>query len=135
RDQVWSRLVVLSMTALTNLAAMPTDAELAPYRAICRSAIISAVMAGISLPLVILAVVSMKFQVGDAVPLGLLGALFGAVALILGFTGGRTIHRYPTEYTGVRLARFGLYGGLLFLIAGSASAALTYSTEVPEGYT
>ena len=122
------------MTTLPNFAAMPTEPNLAPYRAICRSAIISAVMAAISLPLVVLALVSIKFQVGDAVPLGLLGALFGCVALVLGIAGGRTIRRYPTEYTGVRLARFGLYGGLLFLIAGSASAAFTYTTEVPDGY-
>ena len=122
------------MTALTNFATMP-DPELAPYRAICRSAVLSAVMASISLPLVALALVSMKLQVGDAVPLGLLGAVFGCVALVLGIAGGRTIRRYPTEYTGVRLARFGLFGGLLFLIAGSASAAFTYTTEVPDGYT
>src|SRR5437868_4333571 len=122
------------MTTLPNFAAMPTEPNLAPYRAICRSAIISAVMAAISLPLVVLAFVSIKFQVGDAVPLGLLGALFGCVALVLGIAGGRTIRRYPTEYTGVRLARFGLYGGLLLLIAGSASAAFTYTTEVPDGY-
>jgi len=122
------------MTALPTVASIP-DADLAPYRAICRSAIVSAVMAAISLPLVVLALVSMRLQVGDAVPLGLLGALFGAVAFILGFVGQRTIRRFPSEYTGVRLARFGLFGGLLFLIAGSASAALTYTTEVPDGYT
>jgi hypothetical protein len=122
------------MTALPTVASMPQP-DLAPYRAISRSAIISAVMAAISLPLVVLALVSMEFQVGDAIPLGLLGALFGCVALVLGFVGGRTIRRFPSEYTGKRLASFGLYGGILFFIAGSASAAFTYTTEVPDGYT
>jgi hypothetical protein len=123
------------MTALTNIAAFPKeDHDLAPYRAICRSAILSAVMAAVSLPLVALALVSMKFQIGDAVPLGMLGALFAAVALILGIAASRTIRRYPTEYTGSRLAKSGLIGGLLLLLAGTASAAFTYTTEVPEGY-
>ncbi len=134
RDQVWSQLLSLAMTVLPH-AASPIDPGLAPYRAICRSAIISAVLAAISLPLVVLAVVSMEFQVGDAVPLGLLGALFAAVALVLGFVGGRTIQRFPSEYTGKRLARFGLVGGLLLFIAGSATAGFTYTTEVPDGYT
>ena len=113
---------------------MPTDHEVAQYRAISRSAIISAVMAAVSLPLVVLALVSMKFQVGDAVPLGLLGAFFAGVALALGIAGEQTIRRYPTEYTGARLARFGLVSGLLFFVVGSASAAFTYRTEVPDGY-
>src|SRR6476619_6480719 len=107
------------MTAVTDVRTYEREAELAPYRAISRSAIISAVMAAISLPLVVLALVSMEFQVGDAIPLGLLGALFGCVALVLGFVGGRTIRRFPSEYTGKRLASFGLYGGILFFIAGS----------------
>jgi hypothetical protein len=122
------------MTALSNLAAMPTDQELVSYQAICRSAVISAVMAAVSLPLVVLSLVSMRFPVGDAVPLGMLGALFGGVALALGIVAERTIRRYPSEYTGARLARAGLVGGLLMLVAGSASAAFTYSSEVPDGY-
>jgi hypothetical protein len=122
------------MTALSNLAAMPTDPELVSYQAICRSAVISAVMAAVSLPLVVLSLVSMRFPVGDAVPLGMLGALFGGVALALGIVAERTIRRYPSEYTGARLARTGLVGGLLMLVAGSVSAAFTYSSEVPDGY-
>jgi hypothetical protein len=94
----------------------------------------ASVMAAISLPLVLLAVVSMHFQVGDAVPLGLLGAMFAAVAALLGFTGLRTIRRYPNEYTGVRLARVGLVAGLLCAVGGIAAAAITYTTEVPDGY-
>src|ERR1043165_2194440 len=122
------------MTALSNIASMPKEPELAPYRAVCRSAVISAVMAAVSIPLVTLALVSMQFQVGDAVPLGMLGSLFAGIALVLGIAGERTIRRYPSEYTGARLARFGLVIGFLLVIAGSASAAFTYSTEVPDGY-
>jgi hypothetical protein len=122
------------MIAATDTPAPPIDHELAPYRAISRAAVVSAVMAALSLPLVILALVSMKIQVGDAVPLGMIGALFAGVAFILGIVGVRTVRRYPTEYTGGKLAKTGLLGGLVLLIAGSASAAFTYSTEVPEGY-
>src|SRR5687768_15645048 len=94
----------------------------------------AAVMAAISLPLVVLAVVSMQFQVGDAVPVGILGAVFAAVAVLLGISGLRTIRRYPSEYTGLRLARTGLIGGLILSISGVAAATITYTTEVPEGY-
>jgi hypothetical protein len=123
------------MHVATDVTAFPpAEHELAPYRAICRSAVLSAVMAAISLPLVALAVVSMRFQVGDAVPLGMLGAMFAAVALLLGIAAARTIRRYPTEYTGSRLAMSGLVGGLVLFAVGSATAAITYTTEVPDGY-
>ena len=110
------------------------DAEIAPYRAISRAAVLSAVMTTLSLPLVILAVVSMKFDVGDGVPLGMMGAVFATVGLVLGFLGWRTVRRYPLEYTGLRLAKTGLIGGLLLAVAGTAAASVTYSTEVPDGY-
>jgi len=118
------------------MSAVPTAPpdDVAPYRAICRSAVISAVLAAISLPLVVLAVVSMRFQVGDAVPLGFLGALLAAVAFVMGIVGARTVRRYPTEYTGARLARTGIVGGLVLAVVGAASASVTYRTEVPDGY-
>src|SRR6187549_887174 len=104
------------MIAVENVSSAAVDHDLAPYRAISRSAIISAVMAFVGIPLVILAVVSTRFQFGDAVPLGMMGAFIGGVALVLGLTGARTIHRYPAEYTGARLARFGLFCGLILVI-------------------
>src|SRR5262245_53203387 len=122
------------MTAISNIAPLPNEQQLAPYRAICRTAVVSAVMAAISLPLVVLALVSIWLRFGDAVPMGMLGAFFAGIAFLLGFVAARTIRRYPTEYTGARLANFGLFGGMVLLVAGSASAAFTYSTEVPEGY-
>jgi hypothetical protein len=50
-------------------------------------------MTGISLPLVILAVVSMRYQVGDAVPLGMVGALFAAAAFAHGTAVPERVHR------------------------------------------
>jgi hypothetical protein len=123
------------VSTVRTFSALPADArDIAPYRAISRSAIMAAIMAAVSLPLVVLAVVSMRFQVGDAVPLGILGAVFAAAAVVLGVSALRTIRRYPNEYTGSRLARAGLIGGLLLSVGGVASATITYTTEVPEGY-
>jgi len=122
------------MSAFPPATTLPPAEELAPYRAISRAAVISAVLAAVSLPLVVLAVVSMRFQVGDAVPLGFFGAFLGAIAFIMGVVGARAIRRYPTEYTGVRLARSGMIGGVFLAIVGSTSASFTYTTEVPEGY-
>lgn len=123
------------MSLAIEMTPVPADAaDLAPYRAISRAAILSAIMAALSLPLVALALVSMQFEVGDAVPVGIMGAIFAAAALVLGFSGWRTVRRYPNEYTGLRLAKTGLIGGLVLCLAGTAAAAITYTTEVPEGY-
>jgi hypothetical protein len=113
---------------------MPTDHELAPYRAICRSAVVSAVMAAISLPLVILALSSAVLDYGDAMPLGFLGAALALFAAALGLNAVLTIRRYPAEYTGVRMAWTGLVGGLVLLALGGTVSAYTHLTEVPEGY-
>jgi len=122
--------------AVSEFAAVPIiDRELAPYRAISRSAVFSAVLAGLSLPLVALAVVSMKYEVGDAVPLGYVGAMFAIPAFVLGLLAARTIRRYPTEYTGTRLAKCGLIGGLALSAVGIGVASYTHATEVPPGYT
>src|SRR5437764_14950439 len=104
------------MSALPIATTLPPAEDLAPYRAISRSAVISAVMAAISLPLVVLAVVSMRFQVGDAVPLGFVGAFLAIIAFIMGVIGARVVRRYPTEYTGGRLAKAGIVGGMILAI-------------------
>src|SRR5947199_1338189 len=109
------------MSALPIATTLPPAEDLAPYRAISRSAVISAVLAAISLPLVVLAVVSTRFQVGDAVPLGFVGAFLAAIAFIMGIIGARTVRRYPTEYTGGRLAKSGMLGGVFLAIIGSTS--------------
>jgi len=66
--------------------------------------------------------------------LGLVGSLFAAAAVVLGLAGLLTIRRYPTEYTGGRLARTGLLGGAVLLASALPVSVYTYSTEVPEGY-
>jgi hypothetical protein len=122
--------------AVTDFAAVPiADRELAPYRAISRSAVLSAVLAGLSLPLVTLAAASMTYEVGDAVPLGYIGAMFAVPAFVLGLMASRTIRRYPMEYTGSRLAKSGLIGGLVLAAAGIGVASYTHATEVPPGHT
>src|ERR1044072_5122236 len=123
------------MSAATDISsARATDRELAPYRAVSRSAVLSLVMAGLSVPLVVLGVVSMRYQVGDAVPLGIVGAFFAGLALLLGVTAVRTIRRYPTEYTGIRMATSGLVGGVLLVITGIVISTYTYTTEVPPDH-
>ena len=44
------------------------------------------------------------------------------------------MRRYPTEYTGGRLAIGGLFAGVLLFITGASVSAITYVTEVPDGY-
>jgi Protein of unknown function (DUF3299) len=123
------------MAAAIDLPAdVAPDHVLAPYRAISRSAVISVVLAVVSLPLVALAIFSMRYRVGDSVPLGIAGAAFALIAGILGGTALLTIRRFPLEYTGCGLARFGLVGGVLLFALGSTVSAYTYVTEVPEGY-
>jgi hypothetical protein len=113
--------------------ALP-DHDLAPYRAISRSAVISVILAAVSAPLVALAVVSVWFRVGDSVPLGMAGAAFALFASVLGFSAFLTIRRFPLEYTGGGLARVGLIGGVLLFALGSTASAYTYVTEVPKDH-
>jgi hypothetical protein len=123
------------MSAATDYpSASARDPELAPYRAISRSAVVSLGLALISLPLVVIAVYSAIFRYGDAVPLGSLGAALGLFAFILGWAGLSTIRRYPSEYTGRRLAWIGLLGGVVLLVVGVSVSSYTYATEVPDGY-
>jgi hypothetical protein len=123
------------MTAATDYSHSATrEPQIAPYRAICRSAVVSLALALISLPLVAMAVFSAAFWFGDAVPLGSVGAIFALFAAVLGFTGLSTVKRFPTEYTGRGLARSGLIGGLLLFAMGASVSAFTYVTEVPDGY-
>jgi hypothetical protein len=123
------------MSAVSDLTPVSSlEPELAPYRAICRTAVISALMAAISLPFVVFAVVSMRLQFADAVGLGGWGAAFAFAAVVLGLAGIRTVRRYPNEYTGGKLARAGFIGGLILFLSGALAATYTYTTEVPDGY-
>ena len=72
--------------------------------------------------------------------LGLTGLLFWQLlilplaGILLGYSGYRTIKRYPDEYTGLNLARFGMALCVLLLVGGGSFHAFVYATEVPEGY-
>jgi Protein of unknown function (DUF3299) len=123
------------MSAVTDFPGYPSEPELAPYRAISRSAIVSVVLAAVSLPLVGLALFAAASRYGDAVMLGLVGSIFAAAAAVLGLAALWTIRRYPTEYTGTRLARTGLFGGVLLFVSALPASVYTYATEVPDGYT
>jgi hypothetical protein len=68
------------------------------------------------------------------VQLGALGAFIAVAAAVLGFAGVRTVRRYPNEYTGGKLARTGFIGGLLLFVTGASASTITYTTEVPDGY-
>ncbi|HZN34070.1 MAG TPA: DUF3299 domain-containing protein [Pirellulaceae bacterium] len=121
-------------TAATYSPPASHEESLAPYRAVCRSAVLSLVLALISLPLVAMAVVSCLFRFGDAVQVGLVGGALALPAALLGWSGWRTVRRYPDEYTGGGLARFGFIAGLALLLVGFSAATFTYATEVPDGY-
>lgn len=72
--------------------------------------------------------------------LGITGLLFWQLlilplaGILLGYSAYRTIKRYPDEYTGLNLSRFGMVLCLLLLIGGASFHAFVYATEVPEGY-
>src|SRR5262245_26099339 len=122
------------MSAVTHFsAASSPEPGLAPYRAISRAAVIATVMSAFSFPLVILAGVSTTYDVGDAVPLGGWGAALAIVAFVFGLVATRTIRRFPTEYTGRRLAAIGVFGGPLLAITGIVLATYTHVTELPPG--
>lgn len=94
------------------------EAELAPYRALSRSAVVSLVLAFISV----------------------LGYLFepmlvvAAAGLVMGLIALQAIRRYPKEYTGREVAVIGtVLSGAIF-VTGIGLHTFIYLTEVPEGY-
>lgn len=60
--------------------------------------------------------------------------LLPLAGILLGYSGYRTIKRYPDEYTGLNLARFGMTFCLLLLVGGASYHGIVYATEVPEGH-
>jgi hypothetical protein len=72
--------------------------------------------------------------------LGMTGLLFWQLlilplaGILLGYSGYRSIKRYPDEYTGLRMAQAGMALCVLLLIGGASFHAFVYSTECPEGY-
>lgn len=104
----------------TEAMTMPASREegFEPYRAVSRAAVISLVLAVLSL----LGFISAAF-----VPLALVGAVLGLVSY-------RSIRRYPNELTGKPLALVGLVLGAVCFVAATSRHAYIYATEVPEGH-
>ncbi len=57
-----------------------------------------------------------------------------ALGTLTGLLAVRTIRARKDELAGIGLAWTGLMASLLILITGSAMTAITYATEVPDGY-
>jgi hypothetical protein len=92
--------------------------ELAPYRALCKSAVASLTLALLSISVVVTPVLLL---------LPALGVIAGLMAL-------SRLRRYPDELTGRPLAWLGLALSVVVLLGGTALHASIYATEVPEGY-
>ena len=92
-----------------------------PYRALSRGAVVSIILAVVSLP----GLVPVFSPLLALTPVGMIAA---AVAL-------RSIRRYPREFSGSSLATAGLIANLTILVGGVGLHTYIYLTEVPEGYT
>jgi hypothetical protein len=106
-------------TTISSMSPVYGDeAELVPYRALSRSAVVSLVLAVISL----------------------LGYLFepmlvvAAAGLVMGVISLQSIRRYPQEYTGRGVALAGAFLSGLILVTGVTYHTIVYMTEVPDGY-
>ncbi|MCC9644870.1 DUF4190 domain-containing protein [Rhodopirellula sp. JC740] len=96
------------------------DAAEFPYKAINRGSIASLVFLGLALP-------GLMGTFSPMLVLAVPGILAAIVAL-------RSIRRYPDEYSGAGVAKFGLVGCLLLFVGGIGFHTYTYLTEVPDGY-
>ena len=90
-----------------------------PYRAINRSAIISVILFVFGLAGILMAPV----------------LVLAAVGLLMSLFAIRSIHAYPSEYSGGAIAKFALIANSLLFFGGLSYHAYIYATEVPEGYT
>ncbi len=96
------------------------DAVDFPYRALSRGAIASIIFAVLALPGLI-----PTFE--PLIALSLIGIAASAFAI-------RGIIRYPEEFSGLALAKFGLVANSVLLVGGIALHSYIYMTEVPDGY-
>src|SRR5262245_17531126 len=103
--------------------------ELGDYRALSRTAIISALLV---LPAGVFALYSISSGIGmEALPGVLPLPLVGSVLAVIALT---TIRRYPKEYTGKSVAILGLVAHMALMLVSIPSHAYIQATEVPEGY-
>lgn len=92
--------------------------EVPTYRSISRSAVISLILAVISL---------LAFFVSWML-------ILPVVSVVLGLTALSTIRRYPEEYTGSRAALIAVGLSTATFLLAATWHAVDYATEVPEGY-
>ena len=91
-----------------------------PYRAISRAAIVSVVFFVLALP--------------GLIPTFAPMLVLTLIGIGCGLIGLRAIRRYPNEFSGRLLAKFGIIANTTLLVAGVAMHTYIYLTEVPEGY-
>jgi len=96
----------------------PEVAEIAQYRSISRAAIVSLVLGLVS-------IAGLAFASLLVLPV---------VGLVLGLVGLSTIRRYPTEYTGTKIATTGILLCTGLFLGGAGWHTYDYMTEVPAGY-
>lgn len=102
-------------------SAYAADPAAFPYRALSRGAIASIIFAVVALP----GLVPVFSPLLALAPLGMVAAVIGL----------RSIRRYPQEFSGAALARFGLLANAVVFFGGVGLHSYIYLTEVPEGYT
>lgn len=107
------------MSAELQLTASGDDVEF-PYRAMSSGAVASIIFAVI----------------------GLIGGLFfwpllglSGLGLLAGVLSLRKIAKFPEEFDGKQIAKFGIVANLLVVLGGAGMHGYVYLTEVPEGYT
>jgi hypothetical protein len=106
----------------SNLWKTPTNASYSEngidYRIVSRAAICSWVIA-------LLGLTSLLFSVLLILPIA---------GLLLAISGWKTIQRYPLEYSGLNLAKYGVIANVALFVGSMATHVIVYVTEVDEGF-
>ncbi len=119
--------------AIESSQSVPEQAEFEHYRAVSRTAILGAVIASLAFVLMALSAYASVTQSGDEAT-ALAASFLGLCAAAIGLISVLTIRKYPTEYTGGRMAYCATIAGILLCLGGGALYAHTIATEVPPGY-
>lgn len=108
------------MSVATELPSYtsPDIAEVAQYRSISRAAVVSLVLG-------VFSIAAVAFTPLLVLPV---------VGLVLGLVGLSTIRRYPTEYTGSKIAASGIALCSVLFIGGASWHTYDYLTEVPPDH-
>jgi hypothetical protein len=113
-------------TATLNAEPRTADDDEIQYKALHTGALIALALGLLSVCVVIVANNSFNACL-MVLPIPLVGAFFGLRAI-------SKIRRNPDLYTGLPLAKLGLFLSLIFMVGGVAFGGYKYVTEVPDGY-